>query len=269
MEQKMTFDQYIRMRERNADFARALARTNLALRCWERSEMWDEICAAQSMKIMWLLDNHILQAFYKRCGIDVLPLSIGGMYGYGRKVCIHPHNCKQVKEEKELSLLATSSGRVDGDYPGPKIILSKELEAGANPIGLLERATLAAVGGWPSKCNCTGCQHKKDADIYLTIHQILTLYVVMGYGVKETPILGLSTGYTGGSTHTLAIMGLCKKETFTYDWFDCRTFWINRRNGILVYGGGRSAIIVPYEKWCNGSVEKGLRWILENFAGEE
>lgn len=153
MEQKMTFDQYIRMRERNADFARALARTNLALRCWERSEMWDEICAAQSMKIMWLLDNHILQAFYKRCGIDVLPLSIGGMYGYVRKVCIHPHNCKQVKEEKELSLLATSSGRVDGDYPGPKIILSKELEAGANPIGLLERATLAAVGGWPSKCN--------------------------------------------------------------------------------------------------------------------
>ena len=36
-EKKVTFDQYLRMRDRNADYARALARTNLAIRCWEKA----------------------------------------------------------------------------------------------------------------------------------------------------------------------------------------------------------------------------------------
>lgn len=59
MEQKMTFDQYIRMRDRNADYAKALARTNLAIRSWEKAGRENH-----SLPLMWLLDNYILQAFY-------------------------------------------------------------------------------------------------------------------------------------------------------------------------------------------------------------
>ena len=60
-EKKVTFDQYLRMRDRNADYARALARTNLAIRCWEKAggKVW-------YLPLMWMLDNHIVQAFYKR-----------------------------------------------------------------------------------------------------------------------------------------------------------------------------------------------------------
>ena len=70
-EKKVTFDQYLRMRDRNTDYARALARTNLAIRCWEKAggKVW-------YLPLMWMLDNHIVQAFYKRSGIDVQPAAL-------------------------------------------------------------------------------------------------------------------------------------------------------------------------------------------------
>lgn len=101
-EKKVTFDQYLRMRDRNTDYARALARTNLAIRCWEKAggKVW-------YLPLMWMLDNHIVQAFYKRSGIDVQAESVGGMFGYGRTVGIFPESCHQVKTPRILGRIST------------------------------------------------------------------------------------------------------------------------------------------------------------------
>lgn len=258
---KMTFDQYVRMRDRNADYARALARTNLALRCWERAGR-----DIGYLPLLWLLDNHIVQAFYRRSGIDVIPLSAGGMYGYGRKVAVFPENCRSVREAKELSRIATGSCRVDNPHTRVSVTVSDALQDGENPLGLIERAALAAVGGWPAKCACHGCRHQKDADVYLTIRQILTLYVVMGQ-TEGVPMLGTEIRpLDDAERHPLMMAGFFEERSFSYEWFDAQPFWIHRRNGTLVSFRDGNANVVPYAAWCNGSVEKGLGWILQNLV---
>lgn len=260
-ERKMSFDQYLRMRDRNEDYARALARTNLAIRCWEKRGQ--EI---GYLPLMWMLDNHIVQAFYRRSGIDVIPLSAGGMYGYERKVAVFPENCQSVHEAKELSRIATGSCRVDNPRIRTSITVSDALQDGENPLGLIERAALAAVGGWPAKCPCHGCRHQKDADVYLTVRQILTLYVVMGQA-KGVPILGTEIRpIDHAEKHPLMMAGFFEERGFTYEWFDVESFWIHRRKGTLVFLRDGEVKSIPYAVWCSGSVEKGLGWILRELT---
>ena len=70
MEKITVFDflRYKRMRERNADYSRALARTNLAVRCWlgrVGDGYHDDSINHSSHRILaWMLTNHILQAFF-------------------------------------------------------------------------------------------------------------------------------------------------------------------------------------------------------------
>jgi len=74
------FDRYKRMCECNYDYNLALSRTNIAIRCWEH---WaspipkdTEILREKYRCVLaWLLANHLIQAYYRRCGIDVRPFS--------------------------------------------------------------------------------------------------------------------------------------------------------------------------------------------------
>lgn len=258
---KMTFDQYLRMRDRNADYARALARTNLAIRCWEKTggKVW-------YLPVMWLLDNHIVQAFYKRSGIDMRAESVGGMFGYARTVGIFPESCRQVKVPRTLGQISTASTSAANPKMEHAYSVVDALEQGANPIGAIERAALAAVGGWPARCKHRDCPHCKDAEVYLTIYQILTLYVVMGQA-EDAPILGTelkSSAAWQEIGHPLWQTGLFKERAFSYEWFDVGNIWIHRRTGTLVYAPDGKARTRAYGEWCNGSVEQGLRWLLEN-----
>lgn len=264
-EKKVTFDQYLRMRDRNTDYARALARTNLAIRCWEKAggKVW-------YLPLMWMLDNHIVQAFYKRSGIDVQPESVGGMYGYGRTVGVFPESCRGVKKPRMLGRISTGSSAAWNPKIQKAISMVDALEHGENPIGTIERAALAAVGGWPSRCTKTGCQHQKDAEVYLTIFQIVTLYVVMGQSESTpaagVPILGTelrSSPDWDRANHPLHQAGFLKNREFSYDWFDVMDVWIHRRTGTLVCFEHGSTRTISYADWCGGSVEKGLRWLLE------
>ena len=107
---------YRSMRDRNADYSRALARTNLAIRCWLARV--GESCRDESghpprhRMLAWMLANHIVQGFYRRIGIDVIPFSCGGMYGYGMSVGINAASCGR-KDVGETAWIACGSVRVD------------------------------------------------------------------------------------------------------------------------------------------------------------
>lgn len=114
---------YRRMRSRNADFARALARTNLAIRCWlgrigEMPADVEKLRGEHRRVMAWLLANHLVQAYYRRCGIDARPFAIGGMYGYGFAVGPQSPVCQR-RDFWETAWVACSSVRVDPlDYDG-------------------------------------------------------------------------------------------------------------------------------------------------------
>ena len=105
---------------------------------------------------------------------------------------------------------------------------------------------------------------------YLTIFQIVTLYVVMeqseGTPAAGIPILGTelrSSPDWDREHHPLHQAGFLKNKNFSYDWFDVMNVWIHRRTGTLVCFEHGSTRVIPYADWCGGSVEKGLRWLLE------
>lgn len=286
-EQHRIFDfaRYKRMRERNSDYSKALARTNLALRCW--LGRIGHICRddagtpARSRILTWLLSNHIVQAFYRRDGIDVLPFSCGGMYGYGLSVGVHTGSCNR-RDINETAWIAAGSVRVD-----PKVgetsayHLTDVILSGEEPLWAIDKAARAAIGTrWLDKCVANQCQHRQDADIYLTIYQIITLLLAMGY--VEDAILGTFVDcseygvHEGTTKHPLRLSGIISQPEFTMDYFEVGPvyqnskirFWIHRRTGDLLFGS--ESAVIPFSQWCGGEVERGLSWlcsrIRQNFS---
>ena len=278
MEKISLFDvaRYKRMRERNMDYSRALARTNLAVRCWlgrvGDGYRDDSISHPRHRILAWMLTNHILQAFYRRIGVDVLPFSCGGMYGYGLSVGINKKSCNR-GDIGETAWIACGSVRVDpkvGDerpYHLTDIILS-----GEDPLWAIDKAATAAIGSrWLDKCPAHDCWHYKDADIYLVINQIITMLLAMGY-VRDA-ILGTFVDcseygiHEGPPRHPLRVSGVFSRPQFTMDYFEMGPvyknsevrFWIHRRNGDLWFGNENKAI--PFADWCGGAVDRGLSWL--------
>ena len=238
----ISMQQYRQIRNINKEYAKAMARTNLAIKIWQ--ENGGEI---HWLPIMWLLDNHIIQAYYRYHRVDVIPVSIGGMYGYGRNVSIGNRN---------LAAIATSSSRVEYSDGNPAsgvhcFALRKHLSKGGNALYLIDYAVSLAVG------TITKRLEPIDADIYLTIHQIITLLVVMG------KVGDAILGAVNHENHPLHILNFVPKDMFSYEWFDVDSkIWIHRYTGRLVCGGRIRSW--KYSDWCGGSVEKGLSWMLTN-----
>ena len=270
MEEKITFSQYMRMRERTHDYAIALSRTNLVVQLLKRRKKLTHQDDINFIEWMWILDNHIVQAFYHRYGIDIQYITIDSMYGYARKVGIHSPICMRTDLIDGLSVIATGSSRVDSHerisfYP------RDELEKGIGLLQVVDRAALFAVGGqWPGRCLASGCWHHKDAGIYQTIFQILTLMVVMGWFDGHQPILGTWVdcspyGDIADKTeHPLRKLGLVFEPCFAPTWFDCQSLWINRHDGTLVLQQKCTAVVEQYtfNEWYGGSVEHGLQWLI-------
>ena len=120
------------------------------------------------------------------------------------------------------------------------------------------------------RCLASGCWHHKDAGIYQTIFQILTLMVVMGWFDGHQPILGTWVdcspyGDIADKTeHPLRKLGLVFEPCFAPTWFDCQSLWINRHDGTLVLQQKCTAVVEQYtfNEWCGGSVEHGLQWLI-------
>lgn len=270
MEDRISFSQYVRMRERTHDYATALARTNLAVQLLKRRKAKSNPEKITYLELMWLLDNHIVQTFYRRYGIDVQYITIGDMYGYGRKIGVHPPICMRDDLLEKRSMIATGSSRIDAP-DGKKFHLRDELAKGKSLLQAIDEGAMFAVGNaWPSRCQAKGCLHHHDADVYLPVFQILTLLVVMGWFKGYYPILGTwvncsSYGIDENEPkHPLLKLKLVPEPCFSPKWFDCGILWINRHDGRLVLQNSHTATVEQHNfaEWCSGSVEHGLHWLM-------
>lgn len=273
MEDRISFSQYIRMRERTHDHATALARTNLAVQLLRRRKGKSDSDSDADItyrELMWLLDNHIVQTFYRRYGIDVQCITIGDMYGYGRKVGVHRPICMRGDLSEKLSLIATGSSRIDS-HDREEFHLRDELEKGTSLLQAIDEGAMFAVGNsWPSRCRAKGCLHHHDAGVYLPVFQILTLLVVMGWFKGYLPILGTWVNCSSYEIdenepkHPLLKLGLMPEPCFSPEWFDCGILWINRHDGRLVLQNDYTATVEQHDfaEWCGGSVEHGLHWLM-------
>ena len=269
-------DRYRRMKERNAGYSRALVRTNLAVQCWiaRAGEDWRSESGSPLRRCMltWLLANHIVQAFYSRTGIDIQPFSCGGMYGYGMSVGIQAESCNR-RDIGESAWIACGSVRVDTKVGEEReFCLTDAIIAGEEPLWVVDKGAMLAIGSkWPDRCRALNCQHRLDSEVYLTIYQIITMLLAMGY--VEDAILGTFVDcsdygdYPGDPKHPLRLAGVLLEPQFTQDYFEIRQvcgekqieFWIHRRTGSLLFAGDRH--VQPFSKWCGGKVEQGLSWI--------
>lgn len=281
--QPLDIEHYRRVRAANGDFARALARTSLAVRCWldrvKELPTDDGRVAADHRRVLaWLLANHLIQGYYRRCGVDVRPFDIGGMYGYGFAVGPQEPVCRR-RDLRETAWVACGSVRVD-PQPAPgepedrrrPYWVCRAIAAGEDPLGVIDRAAVVALGQrWPPECPEPSCPHRADAEIYLTVHQIITLLLAMGY--LADAILGtfvdcsLLTGPATTARHPLRLAGAVARPGFAPEWFELGPTprggpplaWIHRRHGELVLAEHKRAI--PYREWCGGSVERGLDFL--------
>lgn len=270
----LTLDQYRRLQERTHDHARALQRTNLALRCLLR-RMEDsvfsqrEFLAEHQWAILTLFWNHLVQSHYRRNGIDIIPAGACDHFPYYASVrCI-----TGVNQSKQISIVTVGSTRIDAPWiPTAEnledmvTVMNHVLNA-SDPLFGLDNAVADAVGKrFLSKSTNKG-RHLVDHEIYLTIYQIVTVLVCMGvvnravcgvevdvhpYGVIETP------------THPLRCSGMIPDPRFTEDWFDLdgRVF-IHRSSGTLLIGATNR--LIPFDIWCSGYPDQGIAYIFENF----
>ena len=218
-------DRYRRMKERNAGYSRALVRTNLAVQCWiaRAGEDWRSESGSPLRRCMltWLLANHIVQAFYSRTGIDIQPFSCGGMYGYGMSVGIQAESCNR-RDIGESAWIACGSVRVDTKVGEEReFCLTDAIIAGEEPLWVVDKGAMLAIGSkWPDRCMGPNCQHRLDSEVYLTIYQIITMLLAMGY--VEDAILGTFVDcsdygdYLGDPKHPLRFASFAGKSKLNF-----------------------------------------------------
>lgn len=280
----LSYQDYQRVKRWTADYAEALIRTNLAVRCWlhrtrNKPDRSDSDGGPQARRVLaWLLGNHILQAFYRDYGIDVIPFTVDHMYGYGMAVRT-AEGCKR-KDREETAWIACGSVRVDTDVRPetqngprlPSIEVYRRVREGEDPLWVIDTAAIHAVGGrWPRHCRYKTCAHRRDADIYLTLNQIITLMLCMGYA--RDAILGTFVEcsvwgeHPTDPPHPLRRLGFVSKPTFTGDFLEILLtnkgdssvcVWIHRSSGELVTAEGE---LIPYTDWCGGDIDRGLEYL--------
>lgn len=257
----VTFERYLQLGKWSADYGQALVRTNLAVRCWLRRGGGSPRPRRGGQPpgpvvLAWLLVNHIIQAFYRSYGIDVAADGNGNDYHFMVKTA---DGCKR----GEPAVLARIHARPDagavwveaGATGARPIEVQERILAGADPLWAVDEAAIAAVGGrWPPHCHRRSCPHRRDAERYLSVSQIVTLLLCMGQaaGAAMDP---------GGDY----LLRLASGETVRID----------RRSGALVQlqpalvlldpargsmARGQDAPY-PFDHWCRGDVDGGLGFL--------
>lgn len=272
---------YIENRDSRKSLHRALARTDLAVRLAQKKIWGSRKVPEPNFRIWsWILANHILQSWHASTGLDVRPFSIGGMYGYGSAVGWFSGERHQ--KSYELSWIANGSVRVDpqqGDLLSYG--LTEAIKGGTNPFlavqAAAERAILEQDPVKPPGFKAPG---SIQAEKYLTVCQIITLLLAGGW--VDEAILGehVDCSEYGDASeiarHPLRKLGLVERACFTYEFLVARfhneaacagteaqnRFWIRRNDGKLVLEN--SLNVIDYENWCGGSVERGMKRLLES-----
>lgn len=268
-----TFSGYLDLRKNLFFTSRAMARTKLAVEMAAVDVNAESSKEADYRIWSWLILNHIVQSWYIPEGIDVRPLSIGGMYGYGW--AIGRYGTEEREPLEDLAWLATASVRVDprGERCEPSFGVKAAISQGADPFVVLLRGAKHAVGdlsGDPRSGSYL--PDPKKAEVYLTLFQIIALLVASR--VLDHAILGEFVGCSewgfdpSAKEHLLVRLGVVPGPEFYGDLFalnfsDGRgKVWIHRGTGQLVLE--RTGERFPFAAWCGGSVERGFRFLLEN-----
>lgn len=256
----ISIEDYKKIVDENKDYNRALSRTNLnACVLMERIKSIPKtegnLSGEYRTPLVLMLENQIVQAYYRNYGIDVQPFSIGGMYGYGVDIThINPY-C--IKEEKlRYARIACGSIRIDLDRKSLKVA-----EAICRTEDLFSSITNAVKfivdNNKIEKCRCKNCSHFYDAEVYLTIYQIITMLSCMGY-IKWQGILGAEVDRAIAERFGIS-------DGFSQDYFYVemtnRSFLINRHTGFLIIKNSMQSF--EYNNWCRNSVEKGLGFLID------
>lgn len=268
--ERLTLGQYNRLRERTHDYARALQRTNLALRCLQRragvnalSQFTLEEHRGAVLALFW---NHLVQSHYRRNGIDVTPASACDQFPYYASVrrIIAPG------ETEEISKVTTGSTRIDAPWTESQnlenpVTVINHISSADDPLFGLDNAVTDAVGSRFLSQNIFKDHHRFDHETYLIIHQVVTVLTCMGvvrYAIRGVEVDMHLYGVVEEPTHPLRRLGVLPHPCFTEDWFDLegRAF-IHRNSGALLIDTMNE--LVSFDIWCGGHPDQGVSYIFE------
>lgn len=243
---RLTIERYEQVKKWTTDYAEALVRTNLAVRCWlhrlgERPDRFRQGDPPAHLVLSWLVRNHIVQAFYRSYGIDVAA-STGDGEGGGCLFVQTALGCKG-KEPALTAVIDPRTARIDPQLPdAPSFEVYAHVVQGEDPLWVIDTAAIQAVGGrWPRHCHRRSCSHRRDAAVYLAVNQILTLLVCMGWARDA-----ILAGFSEHSQQPYFVIQLARGETVR----------IHRSTGELLKSDGT---VVPFADWCGGNIDQGLR----------
>ncbi|HEY8417163.1 MAG TPA: hypothetical protein VIK93_03895 [Limnochordales bacterium] len=291
----VSWERYQQIQKWSADYAEALVRTNLAVRCWLRrlGGRTEPVRLAAALSdsgqvqradrdglsrrdryaqpalhtvFAWLVCNQMRQAFYRSYGIDVVPWSEGVLRGSAMAVQT-AEGCKG-KEPERLAIIGVEPLRVEPARAGvPSLDILALLDHMDDPLWVVDAAAVHAVGGrWPRHCHRRSCPHRRDAVIYLTVSQIVTLLLCMGHAQEvalTAPVRAGTLDNTGRLAHAAeeapgaGFAERCFAVRLAAGNGGC-TVRVHGSTGQLVAATGE---LIPFDTWCGGDVEQGLRFL--------
>lgn len=237
---RLTIKRYEQVQKWTADYAEALVRTNLAVRCWlsrggEPRDRSHRGGPPAHLVLSWLVRNHIVQAFYRSYGVDVTPGAVDA--GDGTWVVQTAPGCTG-KEPAHLARIAVSAARVYPHITGaPAFDVLQPVIQGEDPLWVIDAAAIHAVGGrWPRHCHRRSCPHRRDAQAYLSVSQIIALLLCMGQAVGA---------------------GWGPEDTCDVRLANGQHLRFHVRSGDL-HTSGTS---IPFSHWCGGDIDRGVSYV--------
>jgi hypothetical protein len=233
------------------NYNRALARTNLNCKVLMRriSELptndykIDNILNNSFRRILW---NHIIQAYYKDYGIDIIPESCGDMYGYFVMI-----TQKSMTDSKRLADL--TSGSLRFDIPRESYETLKELCTTQDLFITVIKAMKFLEDKVFTNSIFSNYKIKTNDEVYTTIYQTLTIALCMG--IVDFWILGAEDlpQHLRGKDFNIEF-----QEYFEVNMKQNMKCFIQRSTGTLYY---HDRMDIEYNLWCNGDVGQGLEYI--------
>jgi len=255
----LDIEEYFSMVKENEYYNRALCRTNLNINILIKR--FGEITISENnmeaglencfRAVIW---NHIIQAYYKRNRIDIIPESCGDMYGYFVKIVQ-----RQGKTIKHLANFTSGSLRIDLLDESYEIIdeLYKEKD-------LL--VTLFKTMNFIDNKVLKGLEFKPKVitdEKYLSVYQVLTMAMCMGVidfwilGATSNPkfILSKENKY-----------GMLYLNYFEIKLINNRTCYIERKSGDIYNSEGK---MLDYDMWCKDNIGQGIKTVIRFSENEE
>lgn len=278
------FENNLRLRDGNAAVAQGLTRTQQAVRCWQdrvEAEGTDvQGMPRASRVIAWLLANHIVQRYYEEYGVDVLPITVAGVYGAALSIGPQKPSCTR-RDVGVSAWVSADTVRIDpkgigvrGEViavAGASYDLQQAIGQGEDPLRAIDNAVGIALPGGMEGCRQRACRHRQDGAVYLTVYQIITM--LLARGIAQDAILGTYVECceygrnTGAAKHPLRVTAMVREPQFTAEYFEIELpdgaqtggkAWIHRSTGQAIFACDTAP--TDFMAWSGGTVEQGLAW---------